>query len=52
MVTQYSEHKENCLKVQDINVHEGFSDTKLGTRGSIFEESSPACCLCINGICK
>ena len=43
MVTQWSEPKENCLKFQDINVHEGFSDSKVATCGSIFEKSFPAC---------
>ena len=49
MVTQWSDPKENCLKFQDIIVHEGLSDAKLATCGSIFENSSPACCWCISG---
>ena len=53
MATQWSEAKEeNCLKFQDINVHNGFNDSKLATCRSIFENSSPACCGCIRGDCK
>ena len=53
MATQWSEAKEeNCLKFQDINVHNGFNDSKLATCRSIFENSSPACCGCVRGDCK
>ena len=47
MVTQWSDPKRiaktlekgkrRTEKFQDINVHEGFSDTKLATCGNIFE---------------
>ena len=40
MVTQWPEPKENYLKFQNINAHEGFSDTKLAICG-IFLKAAP-----------
>ena len=52
MIPQWSQPKQNCLKFQNINVHEGFTDTKLATGGSIVKNSSTTCCWCISGDCK